>query len=384
MILRRVLSRSASWQKQRRVLTRPLPSPQGRVAAPSGAAGGGQMVPIEDSDPLRLLRRHLPLRGRKRTGSVLFARLLITGGIVAAFAIASVGPALADDLVDELADYLADAGEAVYSGRRVVVTTWDGLESVGIVEIQHFGGMATLGSGSAYATIGDGRMRLDGPNEAALSFVGVSQPDLADRYAVSSGGTAEHLGRRARILEVTEAGFLRMRVTVDESTSAPVATEVYSNDGTVFRYSAMVEFSVSVGPEMTMTDEHAYEMMLPVEQTGLPSDAAGYQLVDVYAGPRGARQAFYTDGLFSFSVFTTKGRVNWQAAIEDELPYAVDGHSYLRVIDPASLWVVWNAPGTAVALVGDLPPDHLEEVLAELPRPGSHGWMTRMWRRLFG
>ncbi len=311
---------------------------------------------------------------------MIIRRILTIGGLVVVFTIAAVGPALADDL----ADYLTDAGEAVYSGRRVVGTTWDGFESVGIVEIQHFGGVATVGSGSSYATIGDGRMHLAGPNEAALSFIGGRELDLAVRYAVSFGGATEHLGRRAHVLEVTEAGFLRMRMIVDESTSAPVATEVYAGDGTVFRYSSMVEFAVSVDPEMAMTDEQPYEMMLPVEQAGLPVDAAGYQLVDVYAGPQGAHQACYTDGLFSVSVFTTKGRVNWEAVIEDELPYTVDGHSYLRVINPASLWVLWNAPGTTVALVGDLPPDHLEEVLADLPRPGRHGWMQRMWNRLFG
>ncbi|MEA3502258.1 MAG: hypothetical protein U9R47_05735 [Actinomycetota bacterium] len=311
---------------------------------------------------------------------MIVRRVLTIGGLAVVFTIAAVGPALADDL----ADYLADAGEAVYSGRRVVGTTWDGFDSVGIVEIQHLGGMSTVGSGSSHATIGAGRMRLAGPNEAALSFAGGTQPDLAVRYAISHGEPTEHLGRRARVLEVTESGFLRMRMIVDESTSAPVATEVYSDDGTVFRYSSMVEFSVSVDPEMAKTDEHAYEMMLPVEQLDLPNEAAGYQLVDAYAGPQGAHQAFYTDGLFSFSVFTTKGRVNWDAAVEGEVPYTVDGHSYLRVINPASLWVLWNAPSTTIALVGDLPPDHLAQVLAELPRPGVDGWMTRMWRRLFG
>ncbi len=304
----------------------------------------------------------------------------MTGGLVAAFVIASAGPALADDLDD----YLADAGDAVYSGRRVVGTTWDGFESVGIVDIQHIGGMATVGSGSSYATIGGGRMHLDGPAGAAVSFVGATQFDLEARYAVSQEGTTEHLGRSAYVLEVTEAGFLRMRMIVDESTSAPLATEVYSRDGTVFRYSSMIEFSVSVDPEMALMDERPYEMMLPVEQADLPVDAAGYQLVDVYAGPQGAHQAFYTDGLFSFSVFTTNGRVNWEAAMDDEIPYTVDGHSYWRVINPASLWVMWNAPGTTIALVGDLPPDHLEDVLTDLPRPGSHGWMQRMWNRLFG
>ena len=311
-------------------------------------------------------------------------RILTIGGLVVVFSIAAVAPVLADDLVDDLAGYLADAGEAVYSGRRVVGTTWDGYESVGIVEIQHLGGMATMGSGSSHATIGDGRLYLDGPTEAAVSFIGATQLDPTDRYALSFGEATEHLGRRARVLEITEAGFLRMRAIVDESTSAPVATEVYADDGTVFRYSSMIEFSVSVDPEMAMTDEHVYEMMLSVEQVGLPTNAAGYQLVDAYVGPHGAHQAFYTDGLFSFSVFTSKGRVNWEAVIEGELPYAVGVDSYLRVINPASLWVLWNAPGTTVALVGDLPPGHLEQVLAELPRPGVDPWMKRMWRRLFG
>jgi len=311
---------------------------------------------------------------------MIIRRVLTIGGLVAMIAVVGVVPALADDL----ADYLADAGDAVYSGRRVVGTTWDGLESVGVVEIQHLGGMATLGSGSSLATIGGGRMRFDGPSGAALSFIGATQFDLGSRYVVSSSGSTEHLGRSAHVLDVTEAGFLRMRIIVDESSSAPVATEVYARDGSVFRYSAMIEFSVSVDPEMAMTDEHPYEMMLPVDQVGLPVDAAGYQLVDVYAGPQGASQAFYTDGLFSFSVFTTAGRVNWEDAIDGELPYTVDGQSYWRVINPASLWVMWNAPGTTIALVGDLPPDHLEAVLGELPKPGIDGWMTRMWRRLFG
>jgi hypothetical protein len=311
---------------------------------------------------------------------MIVRRVFTIGGLIAVFAVASVGPALADDL----ADYLADAGEAVYSGRRVVGTTWDGFESVGIVEIQHLGGMATVDSGSSYATIGDGRLRLDGPTGAALSFTGASPFDLDARYIVSPGGLTEHLGRSAHVLEVMEVGFLRMRMTVDTSTSAPVATEVYAQDGSVFRYSSMIEFSVSVDPAMALTDEHPYEMMLSVDQEDLPADAAGYQLVDVYAGPRGAKQAFYTDGLFSFSVFTTSGRVSWEAAIDGELPYTVDGYSYWRVINPTSLWVMWNAPGTTIALVGDLPPDHLEAVLSELPKPGREGWMTQMWNRLFG
>jgi hypothetical protein len=45
---------------------------------------------------------------------------------------------------------------------------------------------------------------------------------------------------------------------------------------------------------------------------------------------------------------------------------------------------MWNSPDTTLALVGDLPPDHIEQVLAELPKPGIRIWFRRIWARFFG
>jgi len=171
---------------------------------------------------------------------------------------------------------------------------------------------------------------------------------------------------------------------IDNSTSAPVATKVFDADGELFRYSSMVDFTVAVDPAMAQTDGREYRMMMPLGEANLPAVVAGYRLTDVYAGPQNGQQAFYTDGLFTFSVFTTRGRANWSAIAEGEYPYTTAGRDYLRVITPTSVWVLWNAPATAVALVGDLPPDHLDEVLAELPFPGTDNWLRRMWRNLFG
>ena len=173
-------------------------------------------------------------------------------------------------------------------------------------------------------------------------------------------------------------------MVVDDSTSAPVATEVFDADGRLFRYSSMVNFTVAVDPVMTQIDDREYRMMMPIGEADLPESVAGYRLTDVYAGPQNGRQAFYTDGLFTFSVFTTRGRANWGAIADDEHPYIAGGRSYLRVVTPTSVWVLWNAPATAMALVGDLPPDHLDEVLGELPLPGTDNWLRRMWRTLFG
>ena len=311
---------------------------------------------------------------------MIIRRLLVVGGLAAVFVATTAGSALADDLTE----YLEDARDAIYSGQRLVGTSWDGIESIGVFEIQHHGGMASVGSGSDYATIGGGRMHLGGPEEAAVSFVLHTEPEAGSRYTIAHGEAIEHLGRAATVIEILEAGSLRMRMVVDDSTSAPVETEVYDADGELFRYSSMMEFSVWVDPAMAAFDGREYQMMLPLEAVDLPIDLAGYRLIDVYAAPLDGRQAFYTDGLFSFSVFTTRGRADWASIANDEHPYTADGYNYLRVVTPTSVSVLWNAPTTAIALVGDLPPDHLDQVLDELPLPGIDNWMKRMWRKLFG
>jgi len=311
---------------------------------------------------------------------MIVRRMLVVGGLAAVFVVTTAGSALADDL----ADYLEDARDAIYSGERLVATSWDGIDSIGIFEIQHHGGMASVGSGSGSATIGAGRMYLGGPEEAAVSFVLHTDPELGGRYSVSPGEATKHLGRAATVVEVIEAGSVRVRMVVDDSTSAPVATEVFDDEGELFRSSAMTEFSVWVDPAMAAFDDREYRMMLPLDAADLPIDLAGYRLIDVYAAPQDGRQAFYTDGLFSFSVFTTRGRADWAKIADNEHSYSTDGNRYLRVVSPTSVTVLWNAPTTAIALVGDLPPDHLDDVLGKLPPPGTDNWMKRMWRKLFG
>jgi hypothetical protein len=311
---------------------------------------------------------------------MIVRRLLVMGGLAAAFVVSATGSALADDL----SEYLDDARDAIYSGERLVATSWDGIESIGIFEIQHHGGMASVGSGAGSATIGAGRMYFGGPEESAVSFVRRSEPEVGDRYSVALGDATKHLGRAATVVEVLEAGVVRVRMVVDDSTSAPMATEVFDGGGELFRYSAMTEFSVWVDPAMAAFDDREYRMMLPMQDANLPIELAGYRLIDIYAAPHDGRQAFYTDGLFSFSVFTTRGRADWAKIATNEHSYTTDGYDYLRVISPSSVTLLWNAPTTAIALVGDLPPDHLDQVLGELPLPGTDNWMKRMWRALFG
>ena len=65
-------------------------------------------------------------------------RLSALGTIIAAVALIAVtaGPAAA---IDTLEDYLAEAESAEYSGRRIVMTSWDGDAEVGIYDVTHAG-----------------------------------------------------------------------------------------------------------------------------------------------------------------------------------------------------------------------------------------------------
>jgi len=306
-------------------------------------------------------------------------RMAILGSLVAASALAGT-PAVAD----ELNEYLEEADQATYSGRRLVATTWDGLERMGVVDVEQLGGMAMVSSGHTYIMVGDGKVHAIGSPEAALSYVHESAAPVNHGYGVAMGEIGTHLGRSAAVMEITENGMLRMRLVVDVETSAPLHTEVFDDEGNVFRYSTMMEFSASAPALDDYEDEGEYRMMVPLDEALVPDEAGRYGLIDVYGGPADAQQAFYSDGLFTFSLFAIEGTTNIEDVAANGSAWNLDGFEYTRVLAPAEVWVLWNAQGSTYALVGDLPPDHLEDVLVDLPRPGQRNWFSRMWAKLFG
>ena len=120
--------------------------------------------------------------------------------------------------------------------------------------------------------------------------------------------------------------------------------------------------------------------MLPVDSETLPMQTAGYTRADTYAGPDNTVQAFYTDGLFKFSIFEIDGSADLDGFAESTV---FDG-DYVQRVDPSELWVAWKRGGSTFVLVGDLPPDHLAQVLTDLPAPDSDSIISRIWRGIFG
>ncbi len=309
---------------------------------------------------------------------MMLGRLAILGSLVVG-TIVVAAPALADDLVD----YLEDADAATYSGLRIVGTSWDGIEQMGFVQVEQLGGMAMLSSEHSYLMVGDGKFHASGPSGAALAFVHQTPGLVSHRYTVTEVATGTRLGRSVEVMEIVEDGAVRMQMVIDIVTAAPLETQVFDDEGNLFRYSTMVEFSETAPAMEDYEDEGDYEMMMPDDGADVPDRVGRYQLVDAYGGPAGGEQAFYTDGLFTFSIFVIEGRSDIESATAGSW-WHQDGFDYYRTVAPTEVWVLWNAPDATYALVGDLPPDHLEEVLTDLPRPGRRNWFARMWEKVFG
>ena len=302
-------------------------------------------------------------------------------GVISLVAAGSMVVAAAPGLAD-LEMYLEQAETADYNGRQLVVTSWDGNSEIGVFEITHGADMTVRDGGRT--SVSPGKVVGAGDGEA-LVLQGWSRSGLNERYTTATPVPVVRLGRQAESVDVIEDGAVRARIVFDIATRVPLLTEIFDGDGNLFRYSTMLEFEPN--PPLNYADltpsAGDYDVMLPAESSSLPVEAAGYVRADTYAGPDNTIQAFYTDGLFKFSIFEIEG----SAALEEFEPATVlagAGDGYHQLVTPGELWVGWEDGGRTFLLVGDLPPDHLSSVLGELPQPDSGNLLSRLWHGLFG
>lgn len=284
-------------------------------------------------------------------------------------------PAIADEELDRLLEQIEGAQ---FSGSQVIITTWDGVTEVSVVHIDHNSGVTVVEGGDGVATLGRGRaVRSGGGNGAAVS---VWNDVSSDRYEIIMGDVRVRQGREVRGVEIREGTLLRARMTIDVESGAPIVTEVFDADGRRFRYSAMFEFTPwSLGT--TPATEPVFDVSMHAESYPI-DEVAGYSRADTYASPDDSLHSFFSDGLFSFSLFQFDGVATIDHATLE--PFSSGGREYRRRITATEVYVSWQSGGETYVLVGDLPPDHLAEVLQELPRPRGRSFFSRLWSGIFG
>lgn len=287
---------------------------------------------------------------------------------------------------DSLEDLLENSGEGEFRGVGVVMCTWGRDSAAATYSVERSRGMSMVHGPDRDLMLSGSLVAVgSGAEWYALEVGEWSSWALSDRYALGAPEPTTRLGRAATQVVILEEGRPRARLVIDDESTIPLVTEILDGEGRVFRMASLVEFEVGPGPEhREMPDEYSHRTVMEsaTAASRLPHDTAGYRLVDVYEAP-GGTQSYYSDGLFSFSVFEAR-RGPTPAEFERATRFGIDGEVYRRVVTPTSVWVHWNSPDNSYVLVGDLPPDHLIAVLRTLPEPGGPAFLVRLWRRLFG
>lgn len=307
-------------------------------------------------------------------------RLLL---IVALAGLWSLTAGSAAQASDELDVYLEQADAAGYSGIQFVVTVWGDETSTGIFEVEQAGDMVVVHQGAGDSLISSGKVRaMDGRVGTAIGSW--AERVSSGRYTVGEPQATERLDRTARSIDVFEGALLRARLIFDGKTGAPLATEVYDGNGDLFRFATLLDFDTTMGEMADLAaDGSDYDVVLAAPDTSLPATVAGYTRVDVYDAPGEGVHAFYADGLFSFSVFDLPDDAG-DGRFRDATTFRAGGSDYRMLLAPTDIWIMWRTPDATYVLVGDLPPDHLDQVLSGLPRPKSKSFFSRLWGGLFG
>ena len=284
----------------------------------------------------------------------------------------------------ELDELLERGQEASYSAEQIIsCSTPDGVRDA-LVRIDQVGGELQLTSNATddvEVIAGDGGWTItsDGGLVAQASVDG-AESGGDEIYVVEEEGAVEYLGRVAMAYLLVRDGEPRAELTIDDETGVVVKAVTLTIDNETYCERRFV----SLDTEAPVIDKNGVDGVdnppTLVETSSLPEEVSGFDLLDQYEDESGVRFAYYSDGFFSFALFETPTAV----AVPDSTPVEFESGNYRRVFTAGQVTYVWETRDSGMALVGDLPPDLHETVLAEMPHPEDPGLFRRWWRALFG
>jgi hypothetical protein len=302
--------------------------------------------------------------------------------LVVVFILLPVSAAWATEL-DEL---LEQSREAAYTAEQIIsCSTPDGVRDA-VVRIAQSNGeirMTSTVAGDIEVSSGDGGWTLS-RRGGVISSASVDSEEMAPvepLYAVEDAGSAHFLGREATVHQLIRDGVLRAELVFDDETGALVTATTFTAGGDTYCERRFVSFDPT-DPVLESPDLLEAEALQPRSEveTLLPESVGGFDRLDIYEDEEGLRFAYYSDGFFSFAVFETPTTV----ALPDANPIQFGEGVYQRSFTAGQVTYVWETRSGGMALLGDLPPDLHESVLATLPPPQDPGILRRLWRSLFG
>lgn len=296
------------------------------------------------------------------------------------FAMVPATAALGSDL-DEL---LNRGHEASYTAEQIIsCSTPDGVRDA-LVRIDQVGGELRVTSSmtdevEVVSGAGGWTLKKEDGEVVQSNITGGEAPE-DPIYTVEEEGAVQYLGRAAMAYLLVRDSEPRAELVIDDETGAVVKAVTLTIDNEVYCERRFVSLQTGT-PEIAEAESGGEGAPLTlVETSELPESVAGFELLDQYEGEDGVRFAYYSDGFFSFALFETPTPV----LLPDATVIELDSGEYQRVFTAGQATYVWEIEDSGMAMVGDLPPDLHETVLAEMPHPEDPGLFRRWWRALFG
>ena len=292
--------------------------------------------------------------------------------------------------VQLLDDARRAAQEQDFSG--VLELTWSDAtgEHNNDVFVRSAGGVLALGDRPSVIVEGARRF-VQGPDGWLAVWSQATQPDVppaSDKWELSVHDGPTVAGRPTREIDATDRhhGKVRERLYLDESTSLLLRREQLDTRG---RTVHAVGFTSIGGPAGTLVGA------LPTEAPHAPARstsrqphvlhdvaapfraprAAGdrFQLVGRYDEAHGTLHLFYSDGLFSVSVFEQKGALDPTGLPAGAQPRSVQGRDVRQYRTPGGIVMVWQSDDVVYTTVSDAPVDQIDHVLADFsPSPSPN------------
>jgi hypothetical protein len=313
-------------------------------------------------------------------------RTLLIALLAAVALIGQEVPALAADL----GEFLERAAASEYSGEVFVVCdTPDGTvaqfvevtRSDGELWVKTSGTEAVSGNGELYQRAADGTVQATRMDSSA-------DWEMSPKYTARDVGPARELERPVRVVAVMEGDVERLTLHFDDATGALLRSEVRNGDRSLYCSSSFVSFSPeprSIDESVRQGDPESVKVVdfKDIDEESLPVRLGGFSRLDVYEGPESSTVAYYSDGVFSFTVISSRKTVTIPE-LEEAPVVEIAEKKYQRLFQPGQVVYAWESRVGGYALIGDLPIDQQEAVLGDLPRPGRPGFFVRLWRSWFG
>ena len=288
-------------------------------------------------------------------------------------------PAVADDAIE----WIERSHEAVFDSAQVVTCQTPDGQVDGVFEVSGTGLGVQAGQGEEQRVYGANGVFSTTDSAQAIGVPTDGNESPGSGYSSIEVASERFDGRRTKAFNLFRDEVLRVTVVFDFATGALLSMSTFNGDGSEYCAVETTTFRQPIGLfEQSVPVEADSELeRIDADPVVAPSTVAGFVRLDTYRWRESGSASFYSDGLFSFTLVSAP--TTFALSDSDASDVELDGGSYRRLFEPGRSTYVWESEMGGMSLVGDLPLDLQEAVLAELAPAERPGLLMRLWRRLF-